>query len=67
MTLIILKNRLEMYLEAERKILSGQEYEIGNRRLRRADLKEVRAAIEDLADEIEMLESPQGRRKAVIF
>lgn len=67
MKLTILKNRLEMYLEAERKILSGQEYEIGNRKLRRADLNAVRAAINDLADEIEMLENPQGRRKAVVF
>lgn len=56
-----------MYLEAERKILSGQEYEIGNRKLRRADLNAVRVAINDLVDEIEMLESPQGRRKAVVF
>lgn len=48
-----LQNRLAAYLAAEAKILEGQEYQIGQggaaRRLRRADLSEVRAEIATLS------------------
>lgn len=67
MKLEVLKSRLDLYLEAERKILSGQEYTIGSRRLVRADLHEVRAVIENLSDQIESMESPQGRIVPVVF
>ncbi len=40
--------RLQMYLEAERAVLSGQSYQIGNRQLTRANLSEIRKAIDDL-------------------
>lgn len=63
----LLKKRLELYLAAERAILTSQEYQIGSRRLTRADLKEVRATIESLSEQIAMAESPQGRIAAVIF
>ena len=56
MELIILKNRLQMYLDAERKILHGQEYRLGDRMLRRADLATVRKIIDDLAAQIDELE-----------
>ena len=62
-----LKNRLELYLEAERKILSAQSYQIGERNLTRADLGKVRAAIADLTDEINQLENGRGRIKRVVF
>ncbi|MBR2519740.1 MAG: hypothetical protein IKE46_08150 [Selenomonadaceae bacterium] len=63
-----LTERLELYREAERKILSGAEYQIGDRRLRRPDLSAVRAAIQDLEDEIAMLETPgRGIRRAVFI
>ena len=63
-----LKERLQMYREAERKILGGVEYAIGDRRLRRPDLSAVRAAIQDLEDEIAMLEdSKRGIRRAVFI
>lgn len=62
-----LKRRLNLYLDAEEKILNGQEYVIGNRRLRRADLSEVSRIIDDLTDEINALESTGGSRRAVVF
>ncbi len=40
--------RLRMYLDAERAVLSGQSYQIGNRQLTRANLKEIQKAINDL-------------------
>ena len=40
--------RLRQYWQAEQKVLSGQSYTIGNRALTRANLAEIRAAIDDL-------------------
>lgn len=40
--------RLKLYYAAERAILSGQSYTVGNRTLTRANLAEVREAIDDL-------------------
>ena len=68
LTIEILKNRLDMYLAAEQKILlSGQAYQIGDRQLTRADLKEIRAIIDDLAAQIDSLELKRGRQKRVVF
>lgn len=45
--------RLALYEAAERAILEGaQEYQIGGRRLRHADLKDIRAEITFLKGEI---------------
>ena len=41
--------RLRMYLDAERAVLSGQSYQIGNRQLTRANLSEIRKAIVEYA------------------
>lgn len=62
-----LKARLRRYLEAEAAILRGQEYQLGDRRLRRADLSAVRGAIKDLEDEIADIERSSGRVKRVVF
>jgi hypothetical protein len=57
-----LKNILENYYDCETQILTGaQEYSIGSRRLRRADLPEVRRIIVDLEREISMLENKRAR------
>ena len=40
--------RLRNYYVAERAVLSGQSYTVGNRTLTRANLAEIRAAIDDL-------------------
>ncbi len=65
-TLTELQARRALYLAAEAKILSGaQEYEISDggtrRRMTRADLTEIRAAIEQLDREVAAL-TPGARR-----
>ena len=68
MNLKTLKARLGIYLEAERKILlGGAEYQIGSRRLTRANLADIQATIKDLQEEIAMLENSTGRVAAVVF
>lgn len=51
----IAKSRLTLYLEAEKAILSGQSYEIGDRKLTRANLKDVTSTINSLKREIAAL------------
>jgi hypothetical protein len=61
------KARLDAYYEAELAALSGQEYKIGGRSLRRADLVEIRAAIKNLENQVDELTSAdagKGRRRA---
>lgn len=68
MKLEILKQRLELYLNAERKILSGQSYRVGSRELTRANLAEVRAVIDDLSSQIDMADgSGRGSIRPVVF
>lgn len=66
-----LQTRLSAYLAAEAKILNGQEYVIGQgetaRRLRRADLAEVRKAITDLNAQIEDLDNTAAGRRRVLY
>ena len=63
------KERLTLYLEAEKAILEGaQSYSIGSRHLTRADLAEIRKminALEDGIDEMESQVSGGSRRKCV--
>jgi len=66
-----LQARLDAYLAAEVKILKGQEYVIGQgetaRRLRRADLVEVRAAIEQLQAQIDNIDNAAAGRRRVLY
>jgi len=66
-----LQARLDAYMAAELKILSGQEYVIGQgetaRRLRRADLAEVRAEISSLADKIEAIDNATAGKRRVLY
>ena len=62
-----LKNRLQNYLDAEAAVLRGQEYQLGSRRLRRADLSSIRQAICDLQDDIAAEEAVGGRTRRVVF
>ena len=61
------KKRLEMYYEAEEAVLLNQEYTIGTKSLKRADLSTIRAAIKDLEGQIETLEANGGKNKAGRF
>lgn len=55
--------RLDLYLAAEAAVLAGQEYEIAGRRLKRADLKEIRAGVEAWNTRVQSL--ARGGRRAV--
>ncbi len=63
--------RLKMYLEAERAVLTGQSYTIGNRTLTRANLATIRAAIDSLIAGGAVIEDGQtvgrGMSKRVVF
>ncbi len=61
------KKRLEMYYEAEEAVLLNQEYTIGTKSLKRADLSTIRAAIKDLEKQVESLEAAGGKNKAGRF
>lgn len=61
------KNRLEMYYEAEEAVLLNQEYTIGTKSLKRADLSTIRAAIKDLEKQVESLEAAGGKNKVGRF
>lgn len=52
--------QLEKYLAAETAILSGQEYEIAGRRLRRANLAEVQSGISLWNDRVSQLQAQQN-------
>lgn len=57
LTLQQLRDRLTLYVTAEAKILAGQSYQLGERRLQRADLAEVAAEIRRLSAEVARAES----------
>lgn len=52
-----LQYRLELYYEAEEKILARQSFTIGSRSLTMADLKEVQDMIKSLESQIEAIDS----------
>lgn len=54
--------RLDAYLAAELAVLSGQEYEIAGRRLRRADLREIRAGVAHWNRQVQSLSARRRRR-----
>lgn len=61
------RKRLAIYYEAEEAVLLNQEYTIGTKSLKRADLSTIRAAIKDLEGQIEALEASGGKSKAFRF
>ena len=55
------RKRLEMYLAAEEAILCGaQSYAVGSRNLTRANLAEIRDAIDDLYKRLAGAEAMEG-------
>lgn len=64
----VIIERLELYYEAERKVLRGQSYTLGNRQLTRANLAEIRRAIKELESELEQMAGrSRGFSKRVVF
>ena len=62
------QERLSLYYEAERRVLVGQSYTIGDRQLTRANLSEIRKAIDSLKAEIEqLLGRSRGFSRRVVF
>lgn len=59
--------RLKQYLAAESAVLAGQEYRVGDRLLRRADLKQIRLEIDTLMAELAAADSSRGRTKQAVF
>lgn len=57
------KDRLLMYYNAEKAILSSQSYSVGGKTLTRANLKEVQALIKELEQEVKVLESNRKTRR----
>ncbi len=66
-----LQARLDQYLAAETKILMKQEYTIGDgstaRRMRYADLAEVRTTIETLTAQIQRLDAQASGARRVMY
>lgn len=65
--LSVAKNRLEAYLKAESAILTSQEYWMGSKRLRRADLEDVQKKISELQKEIARLETGGKNKMARVI
>ena len=66
----LLNRRLAMYLKAEKVVMTGQSYTIGNRSLTRANLAEIRKAIDDLLAAGATIEGETmtgSRSKRVVF
>ena len=64
----VIVERLELYYDAERKVLRGQSYTLGNRQLTRANLAEIHKAIKELESELEQMQGrSRGFSKRVVF
>jgi len=66
-TLAQAQAQLDAYLAAETAVLGGQEYEIGGRRLKRADLQAIQAGINLWNQRVQDLTArASGRSRAVV-
>lgn len=64
------QSQLNIWLEAEKRVATGQEYQIGTRKLTRASLKEIRNEMEYWAGklaEAEAEEKAGGRNRLYHF
>ena len=62
----VAQSKLASWLEAEDKVASGQSYQVGSRRLARADLAEIRKEIQHWQGEVDRLIAGRGRGARVI-
>lgn len=51
------QRKLNLWLDAEEKVATGQSYQIGNRMLTRADLKQIRDQMEYWAGKLQEAEA----------
>jgi hypothetical protein len=68
-TLAQAEAQLALYLTAEEKVLSGQEYEIAGRKLKRADLDVIQQGIKTWDERVKQLSasaSGRGRMRTVV-
>lgn len=65
-TLATAQAQLDAYVAAETAILNGQEYVIGSRRLKRADLASVQAGIALWNQRVQDLTARQRRGRCVV-
>ena len=56
------ETKLSLWLDAESKVALGQSYQIGNRSLRRADLKEIREQIDYWNGYVQQLSANNGQQ-----
>ncbi|MCL1882384.1 MAG: DUF6148 family protein [Defluviitaleaceae bacterium] len=47
------RDMLHGWIMAEQAVQTGQEYQMGTRRLRRADLREIRASVKYWSDKVD--------------
>lgn len=57
---------LDLWLEAERAVTTGQSYKIGTRSLTRADVSDIASRISFWRNEVERLENGHGRGARVL-
>ena len=63
----IAREMLNGWVMAEKALMTSVEYQMGTRRLRRVDLKEVREAIKYWQDQIDIISGkPRNRMQQVI-
>ncbi len=62
-SLQIVNERLEMYYNAEKAILTSQSYSIGGKTLTRANLSDVQKTIKELEQEKKSLENKRSSRR----
>ena len=60
------KEYLEIWLDAEKAVATGQSYKIGSRSLTRANLSDIRDSIRYWRNELEKLESGRGSGARVL-
>lgn len=67
-TLETAKKHLDMWLEAEAAVATGQSYSIGSRTLTRANLSEIRSTIDywnNKVAELENISNNRGRNRII--
>lgn len=65
-TLAMAETRLQQYMDAEQAVLSGQQYEIAGRMLKRADLASIQQGIEYWNNWCKRLSARSSGRAAAI-